>query len=103
MRASLVAVVAAGALAAGRSGGAGDSDDVPDALDGCPFAADPLQTNTLGMGPDDACLGQPGADFAVGGAVDMTAPPGDGPDLAAPPDLAPVASECPNGTQSGVG
>jgi hypothetical protein len=87
----------------------GDHDDVPDALDGCPFAADPLQTNTLGSGPNDACLGQPLPDFA-GPVLDMTALPGDdlavGADMAQPPpppDLAPVVSSCPSGTQTGVG
>jgi hypothetical protein len=93
-----------------RSYSDGDDDDVPDALDGCPFAADPLQTNTLGAGANDACLGQPIPDFAVGEVRDMTALPGDdlarGPDLATPPpppDMSPVASACPTGTQSGVG
>jgi hypothetical protein len=92
----------------------GDGDDVPDALDGCPFDADPLQTNTLGSGPNDVCLGEAPADFA-GALDDLAALPGDdlavGPDMAIgpdmtpppPPDMAIAASACAGGTQTGVG
>jgi hypothetical protein len=66
----------------------GDRDDVPDALDGCIFVYDPMQTNTLGMGPNDACRN---GDLAG-------APPPPPTDMA----TASTASNCPSGTQSGT-
>lgn len=61
-----------------------DGDQVPDTLDDCPSAADPMQDNacvvTIDLGTGD-------------GEADLSSvPPGS--DLALPPDLAPPASGC---------
>lgn len=60
-----------------------DGDQVPDAIDDCPSAADPMQ--------DAPCV--VAVDLGGGGEADLSGvPPGS--DLALPPDLAPPASGC---------
>jgi hypothetical protein len=71
----------------------GDDDLVPDDLDDCPFALDPLQENVAGSGAGDAC--RPNAGDLATAVVDLgtSAAPVD---LAGtpPPDLGIVASRC---------
>ena len=69
-----------------------DNDGVPDVIDDCPTVPDPLQTNSAGTGPGDACRNGalPSGDLA-GADLRATTPV----DLAGPmPDLMRVASTC---------
>jgi len=76
-----------------------DGDLVPDDLDDCPAAADPLQENVAGSGAGDACRAvddlAPAADLAVAdlrqASPDLSSAAAD---LSALPDLAPVPSLC---------